>query len=594
MKRILKYLGIIIGLLVLFFAYVVWLNLSFSADNEAILADLPKKVTPKYNTTEAKNWWKQTSVYQVYPRSYKDSNGDGIGDIIGIISKLDYIQSIGFETIWFSPFFKSPQKDHGYDISDYLMIQPEYGDMNLVDSLISEVHKRNMKIVFDLVLNHTSDQHPWFLESKSSIDNPKRDWYVWQNGKGDNPPNNWKNISGQISGWNYVKERDQYFYAAFLPFQPDLNMSNPEVRAEIFKIMKFWLDKKVDGFRLDIFNFIFEDTRFPDNPFSLYGLMNMNEGKWGFEHHKYNFHQPEVIDFAKEMRAILESYPDGRFMVGEVFGSHRHMRELLGLENLDGLNLVFLFDFLYEFEFSADYFREKAEEYEAFYPPPMVPTYTFSNHDQFRSITRLENDLRKAEVLAAYQFTMRGVPFTYQGEEIGMTTGEISLADAQDPLAKSWMKIPKWLLADLDILLNRDNCRTPMQWSNQKAAGFSSNNTTWLPIQANFKNINVESQLQNKSSLLQTYQGLLALRNTYPLLKNGSIEFVDKTDIPKNVLAYKRMNEEQSLTVYLNFSDSERELNFRSPFKKVVFQKRAMVEESTIKLDSFGILIIHD
>jgi glycosidase len=451
-----------------------------------------------------------------------------------------------------------------------------------------------MKIVFDLVLNHTSDQHPWFLESKSSKDNPKRDWYVWLDGKGDKPPNNWKNISGQISGWNYVKERDQYYYAAFLPFQPDLNMSNPDVRTEIFKIMKFWLDKNVDGFRLDIFNFIFEDPSFSDNPFSLYGLMNMGEGKWGFEYHKYNFHQPEVIVFAKEMRALLESYPDGRFMIGEVFGSHRHMRELLGLENLDGLNLVFLFDFLYNFEFSADYFRAKAKEYEEFYPDPMVPTFTFSNHDQFRSIGRIDNDLKKADVLAAYQLTMRGVPFIYQGEEIGMTTAEISLAHAQDPLSKSWMKIPKWLIKDLDLLLNRDNCRTPMQWSNEKAAGFSSNNTTWLPIQENFKNINVENQLQDKSSLLQTYKRLLVLRNQYPLLKKGPIEFVDKIELPKNVLAYKRTNEKQSLTVYLNFSDADTEFNSISINKKVVFQKRAILKESRIKLDSFGILIVEN
>ncbi len=595
MKRTLKYLAIIFILFLLFIAYVVWLNLSISSDNEALLAELPKQVTPKYNTTDSNNWWKKTSVYQIYPRSFKDSDGDGIGDLNGIISKLDYIKSVGFETIWFSPFFKSPQKDHGYDISDYLSIQPDYGDMNLIDSLISEVHKRDMKIVFDLVLNHTSDQHPWFLESKSSKDNPKSDWYVWQDGKGDKPPNNWKNISGQISGWNYVKERDQYYYAAFLPFQPDLNMSNPEVKTEIFKIIKFWLDKDVDGFRLDIFNFIFENTSFPDNPFSFYGLMNMNEGKWGFEEHKYNFHQPEVVEFAKEMRAILESYPNGRFMIGEVFGSHKHMRELLGLENQDGLNLVFLFDFLYSFEFSADYFRQKAKEYEAFYPAPLVPTYTFSNHDQFRSITRINNDPKKADILATFQYTIRGVPFTFQGEEIGMTTGEIPLEEAQDPLAKNWLKYPEWIIEDVDLLPNRDNCRTPMQWSNEETAGFSSAKTTWLPVQENFTSINVKDQLQDRTSLLQTYKSLLGLRKQYPALKNGTMEFIDKKDLPEKVLAYKRNNKEQSVTVHLNFSDEDIVFNTNlEPTSKIVFQKRANLNESKIELNAFGILIVVD
>lgn len=595
MKRILKYLAIIFGLFLLFLAYIVWLNLSFSIDKEALLSELPKQVTPKYCTSKSNNWWKQTSVYQIYPRSFKDSDGDGIGDLNGIISKLNYIKSLGFETIWFSPFFKSPQKDHGYDISDYFSIQPEYGNMATLDSLINEIHKKDMKVVFDLVLNHTSDQHPWFLESRSSKDNPKSDWYVWQDGKDEKPPNNWKNISGQISGWNYIKERDQYYYAAFLPFQPDLNMSNPEVKAEIFKIVKFWLDRDVDGFRLDIFNFIFEDTKFPDNPFSFYGLMNMDEGKWGFEEHKYNFHQPEVVEFAKELREILESYPNGRFMVGEVFGSHKHMRELLGLENQDGLNLVFLFDFLYSFEFSAEYFRQKVEEYEAFYPSPLVPTYAFSNHDQFRSITRLENDPHKADVLATFQYTMRGVPFTYQGEEIGMTTGNISISDAQDPLAKSWLKYPDWIIEDVDLLPNRDNCRTPMQWSNEKSAGFSSIENTWLPIQENYTGINVEDQLQNENSLLQTYTSLLKLREKYPALKDGTTKFIDNKELPDNVLGYTRQNDEQTVTVYLNFSEKGKYFNNSSMAnKEIIFQKRANLNESKIELNAFGAIILAD
>ncbi len=593
MRRILKYTAIIFGLILLFLTYFVWLNLADNHNNEALLDELPSQITPKYDTSESKNWWKQTSVYQVYPRSYKDSDGDGIGDLNGIISKLDYIKSVGFETIWFSPFFKSPQKDHGYDISDYQSIQPEYGNLVLVDSLINEVHKRDMKIVFDLVLNHTSNQHPWFLESKSSKDNPKSDWYVWKDGKADTPPNNWKNILGQISAWNYVKERDQYYYAAFLPFQPDLNMSNPEVKAEIFKIVKFWLDKDVDGFRLDIFNFIFEDTSYPDNPSTLQLSNNMSEGKWAFEEHKYNFHQPEVLEFAKELREILESYSDGRFMIGEVFGSHRHMRELLGLEKQDGLNLVFLFDFLERFEFSADYFRQKVEEYEAFYPSPLVPTYVFSNHDQARSITRLDNDVRKADILATFQLTMRGVPFTYQGEEIGMTTGEIPLTEAQDPLSEGWLAVPKWFREEIGVLPNRDNCRTPMQWSKETGAGFSSNDITWLPVQQNHTSINVEDQLQDKNSLLQTYKSLLAIRKQYPVLKDGTMKFIDNEELPEDVLGYIRANSEQTVIVYLNFSDKDKIFNNNlEGYNKVLFQKRGNLNEGEIKLNSFGALIV--
>jgi len=593
MKRILKYITIIFGVLILILAYFIWINLSNSHNNEELLAGLPDKITPKYGDNESVNWWKETSVYQIYPRSYMDSDGDGIGDLNGIISKLDYIESLGFETLWLSPFFSSPQKDHGYDISNYQNIQPEYGDLATVDSLITEVHKRDMKIVFDLVLNHTSDLHPWFLESKSSRNNPKSDWYVWQDGKGDDPPNNWKNILGQVSGWNYLPERDQYYYAAFLPFQPDLNMSNPEVKEAIFDMVKFWLDNGVDGFRLDIFNFIFEDQNFPDNPRTLRYLPNMNEAKWLFEEHKYNFHQPEVIDFAKDLRGVLESYPGDRFMIGEVFGSHRHMRELLGLEEYDGLNLVFLFDFLDHFDFSADYFRQKVEEYEAFYPYPLVPTYVFSNHDQARSINRLDNDMQKADILATFQLTMRGVPFIYQGEEIGMKNGDIPLTEAEDPLAAYWLTLPKWISENTGIIMNRDNCRTPMQWSAEKSAGFSSNNDTWLPLQKDYKTINVQDQLQNNNSLLHTYKELLAIRKRNPVLKNGTLQFIDRKNLPEDVLAYKRSGNGKEITVYLNFSDKVKNIDYKDIVGSIVlFSKRSQLDFSNIKLDPYGLLII--
>ena len=591
-KRILKYTGILLGIFVVLIIGFIWINTSGGVDNDKILAEMPENILPKYSTVDSLNWWKDTSVYQIYPRSYKDSDGDGIGDINGIISKLDYIQSLGFETIWFSPFFKSPQYDHGYDISDYKGIQPEYGDMSTVDSLISEVHKRDMKIVLDMVLNHSSDQHPWFLESKSSKDNPKSDWYVWKDGKDDGPPNNWNNILGNISGWTYVPERDQYYYAAFLPKQPDLNMANPEVKAEIFDSVKFWLDKGVDGFRLDIFNFIFEDSEYLDNPKTLRLAPDFSNGEWAFEEHKYNFQQPAVVEFAKELRGILESYPNGRFMVGEVFGSHKHMHDLLGIEKQDGLNLVFLFNFIEEFDFSAHYFQEKVEEFEAFYPKPLVPTYVFSNHDQLRSITRLGDDERKAHVLAAFQLTMRGVPFVYQGEEIGMRTGTIPIEDAQDPLSPGWVELPEWMRDNVGILTNRDNCRTPMQWNSDTAAGFSTTTATWLPVQDNYKTINVATQNTDENSLLNTYRDLLVMRRDNPVWEKGSITFIEKEKLPENVLGYVREHNSEKMTVYLNFNETQQNFSAMNDRSETIFSKRGSLMETDITLDAFGILIV--
>jgi oligo-1,6-glucosidase/alpha-glucosidase len=446
-----------------------------------------------------------------------------------------------------------------------------------------------MKIVLDMVLNHTSDRHPWFLESKRSKDNPKSDWYVWRDGKDGGPPNNWTNIPASGSAWTYVPERVQYYYAAFMPRQPDLNMSNPEVRAEILDMTRFWLDKGVDGFRLDIFDFLFEDERYPDNPFTLRVLPGFEEGKWNFEEHKYNYKQPETVAFAKELRAVLESYEQDKFMVGEVFGSHLSMRELLGEEH-DGLNMVFLFDFLESFEFSASYFREKAEEYESFYPRPLVPTYVFSNHDQFRSITRLDNNLEKADILAAYQLTMRGVPFVYQGEEIGMRTGSIPLEDAQDPLAANWMNYPKFIVDRVGFLTNRDNTRTPMQWNDEMNAGFSTNSETWLPVQENYPDINVESSLENENSLLHTYRDILRLRNELQALRHGRIVFID--DLPDDVLGYRRGDGKDRVSIYLNFSDQPRSVQLNEENGSALYSKRAELEGANAELDGYGILMI--
>jgi len=526
----------------------------------------------------------------------EDANGDGIGDIAGIISRLDYIQDMGFETIWFSPFFQSPQQDHGYDVSNYVDIAKEYGDMELVDSLIVEAHRRGIRVVFDLVLNHSSIQHPWFKESKSSRDNPKADWYVWRDGKNGEPPNNWKHIPGQKPAWNYDRQRDQWYYAAFLPFQPDLNMNNPEVKKAMFDMVRFWLDKGVDGFRLDIFNFIFEDTSFADNPGTLRMLPDMVGQKWLFEEHKYNMNRPENSAFAKELRAVLEEYDNPqRFLVGEVFGNHATLRRLLGEKHYDGLNLVFLFDFLDDFEFSAAYFKEKVSMYEKFYPEPYVPAYVFSNHDQFRSITRLDDNPEKAKLLALFQLTVRGATFTYQGEEIGMTTGAIPVEEGQDPLAQGWKQFPEWLRNNVSILLNRDNCRTPMQWSTVDNAGFSTPGVkTWLPVQSNYPEINVESSQKDPNSLLNVYRQLLKIKKENQAINHGALE-IWEDNLPSGILAYTRKSGNEEVLVVLNFS-GERQLvtleddQFKTEFFSI--NSGDDIRKGEVELSPFGGMLI--
>ena len=547
-KRILLFTGIIVFL---FLGILAYSNLRDASP------PLPEVVGPSYGNEpdyQQRQWWESTAVYQVYPRSFQDSDGDGIGDIPGIISRLDYIKGLGFETIWFSPFFKSPHRDFGYDVSDYYRADPEYGDSVLIDSLIREIHRRDMKVVFDMVLNHTSDQHPWFVESRSSRDNPQSDWYVWRDGQDSEPPNNWINALTR-SGWNYEPQREQWYYSAFLSFQPDLNWRNPDVKAAMFDMLRYWLDRGVDGFRLDIFNFIYEDEQFQDNPWTLRILPGRDFTKVKGQNRVHNVNHPDNYELAREIRALLDEYENpSRFMVGEVFGNHRALKQFLG-KNQDGLNLVFLFD-ISDFEWEARFFREQIRTFEAFYPYPYQPVYVFSNHDRPRSISRLGNDLQKARLLALLQYTLRGVPFTYQGEEIGMHTGNIPIAQAKDPLPAAIAEmLPGIMRNAIPVSLNRDNCRTPMQWDGTVHAGFTEEGAEpWLPVQNNADSINVEVQEASENSLLQTYQALLRLRSESLPLKWGSLQ-LQEAGIPDGILSYRRIYRDQEVVVYINFSE---------------------------------------
>ena len=495
-------------------------------------------------------WWEATTVYQVYPRSFQDSDGDGVGDLAGIISRLDYIRDLGFETIWFSPFFRSPQKDFGYDVSDYYLPDPQYGDTTLVDSLIREIHKRDMKVVFDLVLNHTSEEHPWFEASRASRDNPKSDWYVWRDGEPDQPPTNWHSVLG-MNGWHYDDTRAQWYFSSFLSFQPDLNWRNPEVKEAMFEMVRHWLDKGVDGFRLDIFNYVYEDPQFRDNPFTLRVLPTRDFAKMFWQEKKYTMNHPDDFVLAKELRNILDTYHPPRFMVGEVFGDHQTLRNFLG-EKQDGLNLVFLFD-ISDIAWEADFFQEKIRRIEAFYPYPYTPTYVFSNHDRPRSITLLGDDMQKAKTLALLQLTLRGVPFFYQGEEIGMPTGTIPGEEALDPLPAAFDWLPDFAK---DQVFNRDNCRTPMQWEAGENAGFTAAGVTpWLPVQSSAARINAAAQRGDAGSLWRVNQSLLQIRSESLPLRWGSLRWLSEF-YQGDLLAYDRVYRDQSVRILINFSET--------------------------------------
>jgi alpha-glucosidase len=503
------------------------------------------------------HWWQHTSIYQIYPRSFKDSNNDGIGDLQGIISKLDYIQDLGFETIWISPFFASPQQDFGYDISDFLSIAPEYGDMADVEELIEQVHARGMRLLFDLVMNHTSIEHPWFQESRGSRDNSKRDWYIWRSGKGRRPPNNWTAIPGG-SGWHYDGSRDQYYFASFLPFQPDLNYHNPQVREAMLNVARFWLDKGIDGYRLDIFHSVYKDAQLRNNPPSIHYIPHNDEAGF-FQKWEHTLHQPETFQLARDLRSMAKSYSPEKMLVGEVFGGHEIIKEYLG-QHQDGLNLVFLWDLLHV-KPKASFFRNIIQRYEEYYPPPYSPLYVFGNHDQKRLISKVGGEPRMAKLLALLQFTLRGIPVTYYGEEIGMAEVQISARQAKDPLGQRYRWVPPFLANALNLYINRDGCRTPMQWDDNPQAGFCSVEADpWLPIHENYTLVNVAQQQKDKDSILNTYKGLLELRKENKALRDGTLHLLDIAPDESSLLIYRREHEGQTVLVAINFSSKSAQI----------------------------------
>ena len=527
-------------------------------------------------------WYHKTSIYQIYPRSFYDSNNDGIGDIQGIVQKLDYIKDLGFGSTWCSPFFTSPQADFGYDISNYTDIAPEYGTMSDALQLIDETHRRGMKIVFDMVMNHTSSEHRWFRESRSSRENPKADWYLWRD-----KPNNWQSMTGG-SGWHYVSERNQYYWASFLTFQPDLNYRNPEVKRTMLDIVRFWLGRGVDGFRLDIFNVIYKDAEFRNNPFTYELIPTESNPSGFFQKAKYTINQPESYEFAKELRSVCEEFGD-RLLLGEVSGRRDALRKFMGDEKNDGLTLVFDFGMM-DFKFNAQYFHDLIDDIEKQFPDPFMPVYVFSNHDRARSLSRIGNDIRKAKLLHLLQLTLRGVPCIYYGEEIGMTNSKIAFIQALDPIPHKFESIPRFIFDMLGMTINRDEVRTPMQWNDGKNAGFSSAEKTWLSVHSNYDVVNVEIESKDENSLLNTIRAILKIRNEHETLQQGALELIE--DLPVNVLCYRRKSNAEEIIMVLNFSKSEKQFPFIAGNCIFKLSNRDELKNGEINLSGYGGMIL--
>ncbi|WP_205573201.1 alpha-amylase family glycosyl hydrolase [Flavisolibacter nicotianae] len=449
-------------------------------------------------------WWQTGILYQIYPRSFQDSNADGIGDLKGILQRLDYLQWLGVDGIWISPIYPSPMADFGYDIADYTGIHPIFGSMPDFDELLRQVHARGMKLILDLVPNHTSDQHPWFLESRSSRDNPKRDWYIWKDACDDGtPPNNWLSVFGG-SGWEWDEATGQYYYHAFLKEQPDLNWRNPEVQKAMFDVMKFWLDKGVDGFRVDVMWHMIKDGQFRDNPINP--SYQSHQATYEKLFPVYSTDQPEVHDIVQQMRRVLDGYSD-RMMIGEIYLPIHKLITYYGPQN-NGAHLPFNF-MLLNIPWEPLLIAGAIAEYEGALPAGAWPNWVLGNHDQPRITSRV--GLQQSKIAAMLLLTLRGTPTIYYGDEIGMVDVPIPPNEVQDPQG---LNMP-------DKNLSRDPSRTPMQWDRSDWAGFSTARP-WLRLNAAFKRTNVEKQKDDPYSHLALYRRLIELRQGEPALMTGT------------------------------------------------------------------------
>ncbi len=493
---------------------------------------------------EGQPWWKTAVFYELYPRSFADGNNDGVGDLNGITSKLDYLHALGIDAIWITPCFPSPQVDFGYDVSDYENIDPMYGTLADFDRLVAEGKKRGIRIILDFVVNHTSDQHPWFLDSKSSRTSAHRDWYIWRDGKGDGqPPNNWLSTFGG-SAWKFDPATGQYYYHYFYAAQPDLNWRNPAVRNAMFDVTRWWYKRGVAGFRLDAVDSLFEDPDLHDNPV-LPGLNKLGDPNMDEE---YNKKLPEVHDALQGLRKVADEH--NAVLIGETWTKNiGELKDYYG-EHDNELQMPMDFMFTQVKTLSAPDFRKQIDAVE---DAGGWPVYVISNHDIIRSYTRwgdgVHND-RIARLMAALYLTLRGSPIMYYGEEIGMENNDPkSKEDVKDPIGKLNWPLEK----------GRDGERTPMQWNDSPNAGFTKG-TPWLPVSPNYQTRNVAAELKDPNSILNFYKTLLAMRHTESALLDGDYTPLNEDD--PNVVSYLRRYKDEAILVVINMSTSAQTVSF--------------------------------
>ncbi len=491
-------------------------------------------------------WWRGAVIYQIYPRSFRDVSGDGVGDLPGILERLDYVASLGVNAIWISPFFRSPMADFGYDIADYRAVDPLFGTLEDFDRVLAKAHRLGLKLMIDQVLSHTSDQHPWFIESRASRDNPKADWYVWADARDDGtPPNNWLSIFGGVA-WQWEPRRGQYYLHNFLTSQPDLNFHHPEVRAATLDNVKFWLDRGVDGLRLDAINFCFHDRLLRDNPAKpeaeRVGRGFSADNPYAFQRHLYNNTQPENLAFLAELRALLDRYPDAAAL-GEI-SAEDSLATMAEYTRAGRLHMGYSFELLTE-DHSARYLRGTVEQLEA----QMLdgwPCWAISNHDVQRVASRWGGKSVTPEAASLYTAmlcSLRGSVCVYQGEELGLTEADLPYEAIQDPYGKAFWPNFK----------GRDGCRTPMPWDTTTHAGFSTH-APWLPVPDAHRERAVSVQEAQSQSPLSRFRAFLRWRRTQPALREGTIQFLD---CPEPVLAFVRAHEGRSLLCAFNLSDRE-------------------------------------
>ena len=489
-------------------------------------------------------WWRGAVIYQIYPRSFRDTNGDGIGDLAGIAQGLDYIADLGVDGIWISPFFTSPMHDFGYDVADYCGIDPSFGTFADFDHIIEKAHGLGLKVIIDQVYSHTSDEHAWFQESRADRTNPKADWYVWADPKPDgSPPSNWQSVFGG-SAWQWDGPRKQYYLHNFLTSQPDLNVHNPDVQDALLDVARFWLARGVDGFRLDALNFSMHDPELRDNPPSGLPLEQVTR-PFDMQVKQYNQSHPDITAFLERIRQTIDEFP-GRFTVAEVGGPEPLAEMKAFTEGGKRLDSAYNFDFLYAPRLTAPLVRATLSQWSG-EAGEGWPSWAFSNHDAPRSVTRWTRDgdhPRAARLGLMLLLSLRGNPIIYQGEELGLPQGEVAFEDLRDPEA----------IANWPHTLGRDGARTPMPWqANAPQAGFSSANRTWLRLDPAHTGLAADRQAPDPASTLSYTRQILALRREFPALVSGDITLIDA---PDDIVAFLRSSDGETVLCAFNLGDT--------------------------------------